>query len=155
MMINESSKRIIPFQPRDAKSMGDGCFYMDLIIWLNGSNIEMGDGVRFNYGCYVNGYGGLTIGDRTGFGPFTLVHTANHVTDYDSEGAWYDKGWENRPVKIGSDCWIGMGASILPGVTIGDRVVIGAGSVVVHDIPADSLAAGNPARVIRRRGEAK
>ena len=61
-------------------------------------------------------------------------------------------GWGRehaRPVTIGADCWIGGGAIICPGVTIGDRTVIGAGSVVTHDIPADSLAVGNPCRVIR------
>lgn len=152
MMINEASKRIIPLQPRDAARVGEGCFYMDLIVWLNGDKAELGDGVRFNYGCYVNAYGGLHVGDRTGFGPYVMVHTANHVT-HGAEGAWYDQGWESRPVRIGSDCWIGMGVCILPGVTIGDRVVVGAGSVVVHDLPDDCLAVGNPARPIRTKGQ--
>jgi maltose O-acetyltransferase len=152
MMINETSKRIIPFQPRDAGRVGEGCFYMDLIVWLNGQLIEMGDGVRFNYGCYVNGFGGLSIGDRTGFGPYVMVHTANHVTA-DHTRSMYDQGWENRPVTIGADCWIGMGACILPGVTIGDRVTVGAGRVVTHDLPDNCLAVGNPARQIRVNGE--
>jgi maltose O-acetyltransferase len=152
MMINETSKRIIPFQPRDAGRVGEGCFYMDLIVWLNGQHIEMGDGVRFNYGCYVNGLGGLSIGDRTGFGPYVMMHTANHVTA-DHTRPMYDQGWENRPVTIGADCWIGMGACILPGVTLGDRVTVGAGSVVTHDLPDNCLAVGTPARPIRMDGE--
>jgi maltose O-acetyltransferase len=152
MMINETSKRIISFQPRDAARVGEGCFYMDLIVWLNGHHIEMGDGVRFNYGCYVNGFGGLSIGDRTGFGPYVMLHTANHVTA-DRSRPMYEQGWENRPVTIGADCWIGMGACILPGVTIGDRVTVGAGSVVTHDLPNNCLAVGNPARPIRVNGE--
>lgn len=153
MMINEASKRVIPFQPRDARSLGEGCFYMDLIVWLNGATIDLGEGVRFNYGCYVNGFGGLSIGDRTGFGPYVMVHTANHITS-DPSRPFYDQGWEQRPVRIGADCWIGMGACILPGVRIGDRVVVGAGSVVTHDLPDGCLAVGNPARVVRQAGDA-
>ena len=65
MMITDRSKRVIPFRAHDAKRVGDGCFYLDLIVWLNGDRIELGDRVGFNYGCYVNGYGGLRIGDRT------------------------------------------------------------------------------------------
>ena len=69
MMITESSKQVIPFGPQDAKRVGEGCFYLDLIVWLNGDRIELGERVGFNYGCYVNGYGGLRIGHRTIVGP--------------------------------------------------------------------------------------
>ena len=55
MMITERSKSVIPFRPPDAKRVGEGCFYLDLIVWLNGDRIELGDSVGFNYGCYVNG----------------------------------------------------------------------------------------------------
>ena len=78
MMITESSKQVIPFGPQDAKRVGEGCFYVDLIVWLNGNQIELGERVGFNYGCYVNGYGGLRIGHRTIVGPYTMIHTANH-----------------------------------------------------------------------------
>ncbi|MEO8829765.1 acyltransferase [Lapillicoccus sp.] len=150
MMINETSKRKIPFQHRDARTVGEGCYYMDLIVWLNGNEIDMGDEVKFNYGCYVNGYGGMCVGDRTGFGPYVMIHTANHVTS-DPHLPILEQGWKKRPVAIGADCWIGMGVCILPGVTIGDRVIVGAGSVVTHDLPSNSLAVGNPAKVIRSR----
>ena len=80
-MITERSKSVIPFRPADAARVGEGCFYLDTIVWLNGDTIEMGDRVGFNYGCYVNGFGGLVIGDRSIFGPYTMVHTANHETD--------------------------------------------------------------------------
>ena len=79
MMINDLSKRVIPFRPHDAKRVGDGCYYLDWIVWLNGNRIEMGEKVIFNVGCYVNGYGGLVLGDRTGLGPYAMVHTANHI----------------------------------------------------------------------------
>src|SRR5918911_1669825 len=71
MLITDVGKSVIPFRPRDAKRVGEGCFYLDLIVWLSGDRIEMGDRVGFNYGCYVNGYGGLTIGDRSIFGPYS------------------------------------------------------------------------------------
>jgi hypothetical protein len=54
MMITERSKRVIPFRPHDAKRVGEGCFYLDLIVWLNGDRIELGERIGFNYGCYVN-----------------------------------------------------------------------------------------------------
>ena len=78
MMITESSKKVIPFGPQDAKRVGEGSFYLDLIVWLNGDRIELGERVGFNYGCYVNGYGGLRIGDGTIVGPYAMIHTANH-----------------------------------------------------------------------------
>ncbi len=77
MIITEKTKRAIPFTPEDAKRVGDGCYYMDQIVWLNGEHIELDDGVGFNYGCYVNGIGGLVIGEATIFGPYTMIHTAN------------------------------------------------------------------------------
>lgn len=152
MMINEMSKSIIYFRDWHAKKVGKRCFYMDKIIWLNGNMIEMGDDVSFNAGCFINGYGGLTIGDRTGLGPYSMVHTANHIFA-DPDRPIKEQGWESRPVKIGKDCWFGCGVTIIPGVTIGDGVVIGASSVVVKDIPSWTVAAGNPARVIKDRRE--
>lgn len=151
MMITELSKRIIPFRSRDAKRVGEDCYYLDMIVWLNGDKIELGDGVSFNYGCYVNGYNGLVIGDHTTFGPYALIHTANHNMD-DPMRPVTEQGWEDSPpVKIGANCWIAMGVCILPGITIGDGCVIGAGSVVVKDIEEYSVAVGNPAKVISNR----
>ncbi len=151
MMINERSKRVIPFRPHDAKRVGEGCFYLDLIVWLNGDRIELGDRVAFNWGCYVNGYGGLTIADGAEFGPGVMIHTANHVMD-DPERPVTEQGWrDDPPLRIGRNCWIGMGACILPGVTIGDGSVVGAGSVVTRDVPAYVVAVGNPARPVRER----
>jgi maltose O-acetyltransferase len=150
-MINEHSKRVIPFRPHDAKRVGEGCFYLDLIVWLNGDRIELGDRVAFNYGCYVNGYGGLVINDGAEFGPYTMIHTANHKKD-DPTRPVTEQGWETtRPVEIGANCWIGMGTCILPGVRIGEACVVGAGSVVARDLEAYSIAVGNPAKVIRSR----
>lgn len=151
MMITEQSKRVVPFRPGDAKKVGEGCFFLDLIIWLNGDRIELGDDVGFNYGCYVNGYNGLKIGDRTIFGPYSMIHTANHNTD-DPSRPISEQGWEAEdPVEIGADCWIGMGVLILPGVQIGDGCVVGAGSVVNRDLEDYAVAVGNPARPVKKR----
>ena len=151
MIITERTKRAIPFKPQDAKRVGEGCYYLDQIVWLNGEHVEMGDGVGFNYGCYVNGFGGLTIGDGTMFGPYTMIHTANHKFD-DVTRPIQEQGWEaSPPVQIGAQCWVGMGVCILPGVRIGEGCVVGAGAVLTQDLDAFSVAAGNPAKVIRSR----
>jgi acetyltransferase-like isoleucine patch superfamily enzyme len=149
MMITERSKRVIPIGPDEAKKVGEGCFYLDLIVWLNGDRIELGDGVGFNYGCYVNGYGGLRIGRRTIVGPYVMIHTANHEIAQGQMIA--EQGWAGRAVEIGADCWIGMGVCILPGAHLGDGCVVGAGSVVTGELDPGSIAVGNPARTIRRR----
>jgi maltose O-acetyltransferase len=148
-MITEGTKQVIPFQARDARRVGEGCYYLDLIVWLNGDRIELGDRVGFNYGCYVNGYGGLTIGDRSLVGPYSMIHTANHNMDPDRP--LLEQGWREQPVEIGADCWIGMGVCILPGARLGDGCVIGAGSVVADEIPSYTVAVGNPARVVKSR----
>jgi maltose O-acetyltransferase len=150
MMITERNKAVIPFAPTDAKRVGEGCFYLDFIVWLNGAGIELGERVGFNYGCYVNGHGGLAVGDRTIFGPYTMIHTANHRMD-DLARPISEQGWEAEPVEIGADCWIGMGVCILPGTRIGEGCVIGAGSVVGRDLGAYTIAVGNPARPIKAR----
>ncbi len=150
MMITERTKRSIPLREGDARRVGQGCFYLDQIVWLNGDRIELGDGVGFNHGCYVNGYGGLVIGDRTLVGPGTMIHTANHNTD-DVDQPIDGQGWKEAPVHIGAGCWIGMGVCILPGVRIGEGCVVGAGSVVTKDLEPFSVAVGNPARIVRSR----
>jgi maltose O-acetyltransferase len=154
MMINDLSKRVIPFRPHDVKRMGQECYYIDWIIWLNGNRIELGEKCNFNVGCYVNGYGGLVMGDRSGLGPFAMIHTANHIFE-DPDVPILDQGHRAGPVTMGRDVWIGMGAIILPGVTLGDGVVVGAGSVVTKDIEPWSVAVGNPAKPVksRRKGE--
>jgi maltose O-acetyltransferase len=130
---------------------GEGCFYLDLIVWLNGDQIELGNRVGFNYGCYVNGYGGLIIGDDSNVGPLSMIHTANHNYD-DLSRPILEQGHTKRPVRIGSGCWIGMGCVILPGVTIADGVIVGGGSVVPNDLTDPyTIAVGNPARVIKSR----
>ncbi len=151
MIITEQTKRTIRFEPHDAKRVGEGCSYLDQIVWLNGDRIELGHGVAFNYGCYVNGFGGLVIGNGTIFGPYTMIHTANHRID-DVDVPIPEQGWEDvPPVQIGDQCWVGMGVCILPGVRIGEGCVIGAGSVVSADLDAYTVAVGNPAKTVKSR----
>ena len=98
-----------------------------------------------NINCYIQGKNGIIIGNNLRMGPGVGLISANHVLDD------YDKHEKNRPIVIGDNVWIGMNSVILPGVTIGDNVVIGAGSIVTSDIPSNSIAAGNPCRVLREK----
>ena len=94
MMINHQSKRVIPFRAHDAKRVGEGCFYLDQIVWLNGDRIELGDRVTFNFGCFVNGFGGLVFRDGANIGPYCMLHTANHNFD-DLSRSVTEQGWED------------------------------------------------------------
>ena len=111
-----------------------------------GYNIHCGDNVFFNANCVVLDVVTVKIGSYSLFGPGVQIYTATHPLDAQQRRTVESA----EPITIGEDCWIGGGAIICPGVTIGDRVVIGAGSVLTKDIPSDSLAVGNPARVIRK-----
>ena len=116
-------------------------FYCDY-----GSNITIGDNVYFNFNCVVLDPAAVTIGDHVLCGPGVQIYTPLHPID----AAERRDGLEYaRPVTIEADVWVGGAAIVCPGVRIGTRSVIGAGSVVTRDIPAGVLAAGNPCRVIR------
>ena len=113
----------------------------------HGHGIKVGENVFINYGATMLDEGWITIGDRTLIGPNCQLVTPNHPIDYMERRKPVETGF---PITIGEDCWLGAGVIVCPGVTIGNRCVIGAGSVVVKDIPDDSMAVGNPARVIRK-----
>jgi maltose O-acetyltransferase len=116
-------------------------FYCDY-----GYNMQIGSKVFFNFNCVVLDVAQVTIGSRTMFGPNVQIYTATHPMDHKVRAS----GLENaKPISISDDVWVGGSAVICPGVTIGDRSVIGAGSVVTKNIPSDVFAAGNPCRVIR------
>lgn len=116
-------------------------FYCDY-----GTNISLGEKVFFNFNCVVLDVMPVIIGDNVLFGPSVQIYTATHPLDAVERRSGLESA---KAITIGSDVWIGGGAIICPGVTIGDRSVIGAGSVVTRDIPADVIAAGNPCRVMR------
>jgi len=110
-----------------------------------GTNIELGERVFFNFNCVVLDVCPVRIGSFTLFGPSVQVLTPMHP--FNAEQRRREEF--GKPIEIGSDVWVGGGAIILPGVRIGDRAVIGAGSVVTRDIPEGMFAAGNPCRVVR------
>lgn len=110
-----------------------------------GANIELGERVFFNFNCVVLDVCPVRIGRFTLIGPAVQIYTAMHPFD----AAERRKAEYGKPVTIGEDVWIGGGAIVLPGVSIGARTVIGAGSVVTRDVPEGVFAAGNPCRVIR------
>jgi maltose O-acetyltransferase len=110
-----------------------------------GSNIELGERVFFNFDCIVLDVCPVRIGSYSSFGPAVQIYTPLHP--FNAELRRREEF--GKPVEIGSDVWVGGGAIILPGVRIGSRAVIGAGSVVTRDVPDDVFAAGNPCRVIR------
>ncbi|GHG61809.1 sugar O-acetyltransferase [Comamonas sp. JC664] len=114
-----------------------------------GSNIELGERVFFNFNCVVLDVCRVSIGDFTLFGPGVQIYTPMHPLNAELRR----KEEFGKPVTIGSDVWVGGGAIILPGVRIGSRAVIGAGSVVTRDVPDGVFAAGNPCRVIRELTE--
>ncbi|MBK0382331.1 sugar O-acetyltransferase [Pedobacter sp. SD-b] len=110
-----------------------------------GYNIHCGNNVYFNVNCVVLDTIQINIGSNVFFAPGVQIYAASHPEDKEIR-----KTLEfSKPVTIGDDCWIGGNAIILPGVKIGDNCIIGAGSVVTKDIPDNSMAVGNPAKVIK------
>jgi maltose O-acetyltransferase len=108
-----------------------------------GYNIHLGNEIFLNFNCVVLDVVEVRIGDRTQIGPAAQIYAADHPRDARTRRSGLEFG---RPVRIGCDVWIGGGAIILPGVTIGDGAVVGAGSVVTRDVDAGVTVAGNPAR---------
>ena len=111
-----------------------------------GKQIRVGRRFFANFNWTVLDEATVTIGDDCFIGPNVSIYTACHSTDPTERNS--RREWA-RPVTIGNNVWIGGSVTILPGVTIGDNVTIGAGSVVVHDIPSDCVAAGNPCKPIK------
>lgn len=116
-------------------------FYCDY-----GFNIEVGDNFFCNYNCTMLDVAKITFGDNCFLAPNVSVYTAGHPIHPAARNSLYEFG---LPVTVGDNVWIGGNVILLPGVTVGSNCVIAAGSVVTKDIPAWSVAAGSPARVIR------
>ena len=124
---------------------GDSVWMQPPFFCDYGTNIELGERVFFNFNCIVLDVCPVRIGDFSLFGPAVQIYTPMHPLD----AALRRREEFGKPIDIGSDVWVGGGAIILPGVRIGSRAVIGAGSVVTRDVPDGVFAAGNPCRVIR------
>ena len=111
-----------------------------------GSNLHVGERFYANTGCVVLDCDVVEIGARVKLGPAVQLLAVSHPLDATQRALGLEYG---EPISIGDDVWIGGGAIVLGGVTIGDRAVVGAGSVVTRDVPSDTVVAGNPARPIR------
>ena len=107
--------------------MGKGCLANHGLTILDGAKVRFGDNVLIGPGCYF--------------------HTAGHPIDPDQRKQWLVY---TNPITVGNNVWFGAGVHVLPGVTIGDNAVIGAGSIVTKDIPADCVAVGNPCKVVKK-----
>jgi maltose O-acetyltransferase len=116
-----------------------------------GTNLFVGERFYANTGCIVLDSAPVTIGDRALFGPAVQLLAVTHPLEADLRARGLERA---EPISLGEDVWLGGGAIVLPGVTIGDRAVVGAGSVVTRAVAADTVVAGNPARVIRALEEA-
>ena len=131
--------------------IGENC-YIEPPFHSNfgGGHVHFGKNIYANFNLTLVDDSHIYVGDYTMFGPNVTVATAGHpiLPELREKGYQY-----NAPVHIGRNCWIGVGAVILPGVTLGDNVVVGAGSIVTKDLPSNVVAVGNPCKVLREVGE--
>ena len=131
--------------------IGEGC-YIEPPLHANfgGRHCHWGKHIYANFNLTMVDDTGIYVGDNTMFGPNVVLATAGHpiLPELREKGCQY-----NVPIHIGKNCWLGAGVIVLPGVTIGDNTVVGAGSVVTKDLPANVVAVGNPCRVMREIGE--
>ncbi|WP_338664150.1 sugar O-acetyltransferase [Pararoseomonas sp. SCSIO 73927] len=116
-----------------------------------GGNIRIGADAYVNFNCVFLDCAPITLGDGCQVAPSVQIYTATHPLEPGPRAAGIESA---HPVTIGRNVWLGGGCIVLPGVTIGDDTVVGAGAVVNRDLPAGVLAVGNPARVVRRLGGA-
>lgn len=136
------------FLPFFFKSCGKQLQVRPRVHFESIEKISVGDRVSFNYNSFINGYGNITIGDDCLFGPNVTIISSNHRF----KGSLNIRGLGHicDPVIIGNNVWVGSNTTILPGICIGDNVVIGAGSVVTKSVPNNTIAVGNPAKIIKR-----
>jgi len=113
-----------------------------------GVNIHLGEGVFVNYGCVVLDVCEVRVGARTQIGPMVQLLTPDHPRDPAERATGAEWG---RPITLGADVWIGGGAIVLPGISVGDGAIVAAGAVVTRDVAAGATVAGNPARVMAPR----
>lgn len=131
--------------------IGENC-YIEPPLHSNwgGKHVHFGKGVYANFNLTLVDDTHIYVGDYTMFGPNVVLATAGHPILPELRPLAYQY---NMPIHIGKNCWLGAGVIVLPGVTIGDNTVIGAGSVVTKDIPANVVAVGNPCKVLREINE--
>lgn len=147
---SEEEKRQLMLKEMFAE-IGEGC-YIEPPFHANwgGKHVHFGKNIYANFNLTMVDDTHIYVGDYTMFGPNVVVATADHpiLPELRQQGYQY-----NSSVHIGKNCWLGAGVIVVPGITIGDNVVIGAGSIVTKDIPDNSVAVGNPCKVIREVNE--
>lgn len=122
-------------------------YWIEPNFWCDyGYNIELGENFYSNHNCVILDPAKVKFGDNVFIGPFCGFYTAGHPVDVESRNAGFEYA---KPIIVGNNVWIGGHVSVMPGVTIGDNVIIGAGSVVTKDIPSNVIAAGTPCKVIK------
>ncbi|SIS01117.1 DapH/DapD/GlmU-related protein [Williamsia sterculiae] len=151
-----SRLNVLPFEDDTAKAalfgqilgrpLPDGVTIYPPFYTDHGLNLDLSERVFVNQGCTFLDYAGIRIGKRTMIAPKATFITVGHPVDTADRKVWLTGG----PIDIGENVWIGAGATILPGVTIGADAVVAAGAVVTDDVPAQSLVTGSKA-VVRRR----
>lgn len=146
----EGEKRTVLLKEMFAE-IGEGC-YIEPPLHANwgGHHVHFGKNVYANFGLTLVDDTHIYVGDYTMIGPNVVIATGGHpiLPELREKGYQY-----NMPVYIGRNCWLGAGVIIVPGVTVGDNVVIGAGSVVTKDLPDNVIAVGNPCKVLREINE--
>ena len=133
------------------------CVYVGHYAILKGyykNRLTVGDGTWIGQGAFLHAAGGVTIGRRVGIGPHVLILTSTHG-ETAPPAVIMDGALELAPVIVGDGADLGVGAILLPGITVGEGAQVGAGAVVTRDVPPFAVVAGNPARVLRRRGHGR
>jgi|SRR5215470_5652475 len=141
----DTEQRFAALQAMFAR-IGNGTQIKSPFMCDYGAHICIGDNGFINYGCVFLDCNLITIGDEVQIGPGVHIYTAYHPIDSEARRSGLEAA---KPVNIGRNVWLGGASVICPGVTIGENTVIGAGSVVVRDIPANRVAVGNPCHVVR------
>lgn len=142
---SDHSKQVAVMKKLLGKTKGD--FIILAPFWCDyGYNIKIGENFFANHNTVILDGAKVTFGDNVFIAPDCGFYTAGHPIDSERRNQGYEYAY---PITVGDNVWIGAGVHVMPGVTIGSNVVIGGGSVVVKDIPSDSVAAGNPCKVIR------
>lgn len=127
--------------------LGEDC-YIETPFHANwgGRHVHFGSNIYANFNLTLVDDTHIYVGDFTQFGPNVVLATAGHPIDPELRERYYQY---NAPVRIGRNCWLGANVVVVPGVTMGDNVVVGAGSVVTKDLPSNVVAVGNPCRILR------
>lgn len=133
-------------------NIGANCYVgRGTILGCKEGDIIIGDYANISAYCYISSNSRITIGEKTLLGPYVSLFATMHNFDKVDE-AILDQAWTSKGIEIASDCWLGAKVTVLDGVTIGESAVIGAGALVMSDLPPRIVAVGTPAKVVRRRG---